>query len=244
MFDYTEVLDKDLARGLRNIAKRATNDGLALGLSISLEDVASELYMVILVRPELHTYPLFKSLGILKGEATRYVNELRNQEGGFFTSPESLVDLLFCWRSEGGLMPSVRDALFGPVFARAGSPAGSYRDAIVQAYRDGLVPPARSSEGKKLKRAVVRLSEVLTGVLVGPVKSLDEHEVEVGLIEDCYSYAGYEDSSVGSFGAIYVCSSGHLTKLALAVDPPEVIGMPRVYGYLNCSCGEVLKLAE
>jgi hypothetical protein len=238
--DYTDLLGKDLSRGLSNIAKRATNDGLALGLSIDVEDVASELYMVLLARPALYDYPLFKTLSILKGEATKYVNDQRRQVGGFFTNPEALISILADWRSEG-LPTSVSDALYGPVFVKAGVPAGSYLQAIQDAYWDGAMPARRSAADFRLRRAVVRLTEVLSGVMVRQV-CLDEAEQLSYLLPE--GDDDLPDATFNAFDCLYVCEAGHLVKVRVAVDKPQRLGTPKVYGYRNCPCGMQMQLAE
>lgn len=248
MFDYTSVLKRDLARGLSRIA--ATHSRYALidfGIEVPEEDIASELYMVILARPELKDYFLGKALSILKAEAKVYICKQRDQRGGFFTSPALLTSLLRNWRVDG-LPASVQWCLYDAEskFADDGIPAGSYRQVIEDAYWGGLMPDPRSAQGKKLKRAVARLAEVLSGVLVGPVRQLEENDYEVALEYDEGS-SDYEDLefSAGSFGALYSCPSGHINKFYLAAQPPELIGSVRgVYGLRYCSCGEVLKLAQ
>ena len=242
MFDYSPFLGSDLARGLSRIAVSKARYALTdFGIEVAAEDIASELYMEILSRPELKTWTLSKALGVLRAEANIYICKIRDQRGGFFTSPDLLVRELKAWHTEG-LSHTVEWCLYDPesVFADAGIPPGSYRQVIQDAYWDGIFPAPGRPAGKRLNRAVARLSEVLSGVLVGPVKALDveAHDLE----DDPYLELEFDADAAGVFDGLYSCTAGHTSKFSLAVEPPKTIGSPRgVYGLRFCACGKDMK---
>jgi len=238
---YSSVLDKQTASAIASAAVDRANFGRSLGLPIEAEDVASSLYTYCAGRK----VPAGKLKAILIGQGTEIVFAEQNQRNGYIYGVDNLVHDLTVWGRTGFIMKTLEDALYGARFKNAGLPAGSYFEIVYQTFHSGRMPKGNSAEGKKLTRAINRLAEIVSEVMVGNGGRVSFETVEGELtLEEVY--LEYEDVERQVHESWWICEAGHRRLLQTAVSPNLFPNKGRLgtrtHGYRHCCCGRELHL--
>ncbi|MEU1602676.1 hypothetical protein [Micromonospora matsumotoense] len=210
-------------------------------IDIEYEDLRQELFLYLFQNPNKVANGRFPAT-ILHSEAADICFRKRLQESTSIIDTDELYAILTEWNR---LPRYVREALYGPVFHKAGK--GRYLQLIEYVHQHGgnyaLMPPA---DKKAYRRAVVRLAEIIAGVMCGKPASLSELPQDLAGPEQELETLTSEsvDDTFSAWRGHYVCDAGHHTTAALAVVPPQRIGSERgIYGRRYCACGEELSLA-
>ncbi|MEU8213994.1 hypothetical protein AB0B85_32870 [Micromonospora sp. NPDC049044] len=217
-------------------------------LGLEADEIENELYAFMFSRPSLITAKLSTVGGTLNQHAKDWCMKLRRQEGALMLGSEALGEILREWHS----MPAyIWDVVYGETFSNAAG--GRYLALLEQVYRDSrdmldmtpeeLLDPIATmrkllpaADRKALTRALQRLTEVLGDVMCARPESFDAVKHDQAATD---YLAGLDDDEtfIGHQGT-YRCDKGHEMTARLAVKPPKRLGMPREYGYRNCSCGD------
>lgn len=209
-------------------------------INIDREDIISELYVYLFSDPKLLENGKIPSK-ILHSRASNFCFKQRSDQGAAIVGTDTLHGILTDFNN----LPSyVREVLYGPVFAKAGKPAGGYLEIIEQEYKYKNKIMDRVKK-QTLARAVTRLAEVISGIMVGTPDSFNtlSQTPSIPSYEMEESTEEYEDSTFAPFTAIYTCSNGHQYKINTGAKPDTTrIGQRYLLGYYSCRCGEVLEL--
>ncbi|MFY1660896.1 hypothetical protein [Micromonospora sp. WMMD1274] len=232
---------------VKNVAKvKASKARYEWNIDIEYEDLLQELYLYLFTESKAVRNGKVSAV-ILHARAADICYRRRLQESTSIIETDELYSILTQWNA----MPRyVRDALYGPVFSRAGK--GRYLQLIEYVHQYGgnyaLMP---SADKKAYRRAVVRLAEVIAGVMCGKPGSLSalpqdvadpDQELEALIAEQA---SESEDQTFSPWRGLYACEAGHQMHAALGSEPTgKTIGTKRgIYGVRHCSCGERLTLA-
>lgn len=208
-------------------------------IEVDSEDIVSELYAHLIAKPALLTDGKVPSK-ILHNVASNFCFKQRTDQGAAIVGTDTLHGILTDFNN----VPSyVWEVLYGPVFIKAGKPAGSYLEAIEQEYKykNKIVG---ASNRKTLSRAVTRLAEVISGIMVGTPDSFTSISDRPGM--PTYSMEeteDFEDSTLAPFVGMYSCIEGHIYRINTGAKPDNNrIGQKQLLGYFTCKCGNILTL--
>lgn len=209
-------------------------------INVEFEDIVSELYAHLLTKPALLTDNKFPSK-ILHNVASDYCFKQRTDQGATILGTDTLHGML---QDFNNLPSQIYKVLYGPVFAKAGKPAGTYLEIIEQEYKyKNKVVGA--SQRKTLARAVSRLVEVYSGIMVGTPESYEAliYSSNMPIYTMAETEETFEDPSFAPFIGLYHCSNKHQYRINTGAKPENRrIGLRTELGYYTCRCGEILYL--
>lgn len=233
----------DVVELIHNVAEnKAAKARSVWYIEVEQEDIVSELYAHLFAKPSLLVDNKFPSKN-LHNVAADYCFKQRKDQGAAAIGTDALHEILTDWNT---IPQYILNIMYGPVFAKAGKPSGGYLKALEEAYRD------KDYSGYRLTvpRALKRLAEVLSGIMVGTPDSLQRLGDDKGI--PTYSDPDYddeteydEDDTFNPLSAIYMCDAGHEYKYELGCDKaPNKLGQVKIYGYRFCKCGLTLELRK
>lgn len=237
---YSEDYRPEIIQLIENVA--VSKSQLARNvwhIEVDPEDIVGELYAHLIAKPNLLLAGKVPSK-ILHNIASNFCFKQRTDQGAAILGTDSLHGIMQDFNS----MPTyIREIMYGPVFAKAGKPVGSYLEAIEQEYKYGNKIVGASNR-RTLARAVTRLAEVISGIMVGTPDSLAVIENSPGIptyLDEADE--DFEDPTFAPFTGIYYCDQGHKYRINTGDKPDNnKIGKKQLLGYLTCRCGNTLTL--
>lgn len=228
----------DLTDAIEKVTRQITWEDQAWDAPLEPDDIRTELLVFVYSRPTLLNTKSSAVFAILHRHAKDVCLRTRKQAGAVLLGRDALGTILRGWN---GMPAYVWDVVHGPTFSKAAG--GRYLELLTQVYRDACNPFLMSkADQKAILRALDRLIEVLADVMCGRPESFDitKHDREdqahaLDAPEDDETFYGHQGT--------YSCAEGHEMTTRLAVKAPKALGMERVYGLRNCSCGKSLALA-
>jgi len=234
---YSDNYRPEIVQLIENVANsKASLSKSVWQIEVDKEDIISELYLYLFSDPHILSNGKIPSK-ILHSRAANFCFKQRADQGAAIIGTDILHNILTDFNN----IPSyIHKVLYGPVFTKAGQPDGSYLRAIEQEYKykNTIVG---SSKRKTLTRAVVRLAEVINGIMVGTPDTIDS------LMTTPYTPTiqepETEDKTFKSFDGLYMCNQGHKYRISTGAKPDnKKIGKREHLGYYTCRCGNVLEL--
>jgi len=238
---YSTDYRSDITQLIENVATSKTTLAKNVWhINVEREDLISELYCYLLSKPSLIEDGKVPSK-ILHNRASNFCFKQRLDKGAAIVGTDTLHDMLL----EFNKLPTyILDVLYGPVFAKAGKPVGTYLEIIEQEYKYKNKVVGASNR-KTLARAVARLAEVISGIMVGTPDSFNSltYAANVPSYEMQDNSDDSLDSTFAPFTAIYTCTNNHSYRINTGAKPDTTrIGQNHLLGYYKCKCGEVLEL--
>jgi hypothetical protein len=208
-------------------------------INVAFEDLQSELYAHLLTYPKIIEGGKFPSK-VLHNEAAKFCFKQRTDQGAAIIGTDTLHLVLTDYNN---IPDYIYKILNGPVFAKAGKPAGKYLEVIEQEYKYSNKIVGTSNR-KTLARAVTRLAELISGVMVGTPDSFTHIANQPGMptyLDECEDF--YEDATSAPYVGIYYCNKGHGYRISTGAKPEnKKIGQAKLLGYYTCRCGNILTL--